>query len=80
MRRSVAFTVTEICAVNCLMAVAAVADPDSIVRIVKVLGMVNVAEGFDDTSSVINGATDLLNAVTGDGKTQCAALDRTALS
>jgi enamine deaminase RidA (YjgF/YER057c/UK114 family) len=31
--------------------------------------MVNVAEGFDDTSSVINGATDLLNAVTGDGKT-----------
>jgi hypothetical protein len=43
-------------------------------------GMVNVAEGFDDTSSVINGATDLLKAVTGDGKTQCAALDRTALS
>jgi enamine deaminase RidA (YjgF/YER057c/UK114 family) len=63
------YKAAEICAVNCLRAVAAVADPDSIVRIVKVLGMVNVAEGFDDTSSVINGATDLLNAVTGDGKT-----------
>ena len=63
------YKAAEICAVNCLRAIAAVADPDSIVRIVKVLGMVNVAEGFDDTSSVINGATDLLNAVLGEGNT-----------
>jgi enamine deaminase RidA (YjgF/YER057c/UK114 family) len=63
------YKAAEICAVNCLRAVAAVADPDSIVRIVKVLGMVNVADGFDDTSSVINGATDLLNAVIGEGST-----------
>lgn len=59
----------EVCAVNCLRAIAAVADPDSIVRIIKVLGMVNVADGFDATPAVINGATDLLNAVVGDNGT-----------
>ena len=59
----------EICAVNCLRAIAAVADPDSIVRIIKVLGMVNVAEGFDATPAVINGATNLLNTVVGDNGT-----------
>jgi enamine deaminase RidA (YjgF/YER057c/UK114 family) len=56
----------EICAVNCLRAIAAVVDIESISRIVKVLGMVNVADGFDDTSSVINGATDLLNKLFGE--------------
>jgi len=55
----------EICAVNCLRAVAAVADLESITRIVKLTGMVNVAPGFNDTSSVINGATEFLNEVFG---------------
>ena len=55
----------EICAFNCLRAVAAVADLDDVTRAVKVLGLVNCADGFRDTSSVINGATDLLNAVFG---------------
>jgi enamine deaminase RidA (YjgF/YER057c/UK114 family) len=53
----------EICAVNCLRAALAVAEAEEIVRVVKVLGMVNVAEGFTQTPAVIDGATELLNAV-----------------
>ena len=53
----------EVCAVNCLRAALAVAEADEIERVVKVLGMVNVAPGFNDTSSVINGATDFLNSM-----------------
>lgn len=53
----------EICAANCLKSALAVARPDEIERVVKVLGMVNVAPGFNDTPSVINGATSFLNEV-----------------
>lgn len=53
----------EICAVNCLRAALAVAEADEIQRVVKLVGMVNVAPGFNDTSTVINGATDFLNEV-----------------
>jgi len=56
----------EICAFNCLRAIGAVADIESIVRVVKVLGMVNVAPGYNDTSSVINGASEFLTKVFGD--------------
>jgi enamine deaminase RidA (YjgF/YER057c/UK114 family) len=53
----------EICAVNCLRAALAVAEAGEIQRVVKLVGMVNVAPGFNDTSTVINGATDFLNEV-----------------
>lgn len=53
----------ELCAVNCLRAALAVADASEIERVVKLVGMVNVADGFNDTSSVINGATTFLNSV-----------------
>lgn len=53
----------EICAFNCLRAVGAVADIEQIERIVKVLGMVNVAAGFDNTSSVINGCSEFLTSI-----------------
>lgn len=56
----------ELCAYNCLRAIGAVADINSIVRIVKVLGMVNVADGFDNTSGVINGASHFLTRVFGE--------------
>lgn len=59
----------EYCAFNCLRAIGAVVDIESVTRIVKMLGMVNVAEGFTDTSRVINGATDFLNAVFGEDNT-----------
>ncbi|PZR01891.1 MAG: LysR family transcriptional regulator [Archangium gephyra] len=52
----------EICAVNCLRAALAVADAAEIERVVKLVGMVNVADGFNDTSSVINGASSFLNS------------------
>ncbi len=57
----------EICAFNCIRAVGAVADIGTIKRIVKVFGMVNVADGFDDTSSVINGCSEFLTKLLGDG-------------
>ncbi len=56
----------EICAFNCLRAAGAVADIESVTRVVKVFGMVNVAEGFDNTSEVINGCSDFLNKVFGE--------------
>ena len=39
---------------------------DDVVRVVKVLGMVNVAPDFDDTPSVIHGCSDLLLEVFGE--------------
>lgn len=59
-------TAAEICAVNCLRAFGAVVDIEDLGRVVKVLGMVNVADGFDDTSSVINGCSDFLRQALGD--------------
>ena len=56
----------EICAFNCLRAAGAVADIESITRVAKVLGMVNVAPGFDQTSEVINGASEFLHKVFGE--------------
>jgi enamine deaminase RidA (YjgF/YER057c/UK114 family) len=56
----------EICAYNCLRAAGAVAPIESVTRVIKMLGMVNVAPGFDQTSEVINGATDFVNKLFGD--------------
>jgi enamine deaminase RidA (YjgF/YER057c/UK114 family) len=53
----------EICVVNGLKAALAVAEADEIERAVKMVGMVNVAPDFNDTSTVINAASDVLNAV-----------------
>ncbi len=54
-------------ALGCLAAVKGiVGDLDKVTRVVKVLGMVNCAEGFHDTPNVIHGCTDLLNELFGD--------------
>lgn len=54
-------------ALNCLVAVKTLAGSlDNVVRIVKVLGMVNVAPDFDKTPEVIHGCSDLLIEVFGD--------------
>jgi enamine deaminase RidA (YjgF/YER057c/UK114 family) len=58
----------EICAFNCICAAGAVVDVESIKRVVKVLGMVNVAEGFDNTSEVINGCSEFINKVFGENE------------
>jgi enamine deaminase RidA (YjgF/YER057c/UK114 family) len=39
---------------------------DRVTRIVKLLGMVNCAPGFNDTPTVVNGCSDLLVEVFGD--------------
>ncbi len=52
---------------NCLASVKAeIGDLDKITRIVKVLGMVNSAPGFEQQPAVINGASDLLIEILGD--------------
>lgn len=42
-----------------------VGDLDKVTRVVKILGMVNCAEGFSNTPAVIHGATDTLIEVFG---------------
>lgn len=54
-------------AVNCLPSIkATLGDLDKVKRVVKLLGMVNCLEGFQDQPRVINGASDLLMEVFGD--------------
>jgi enamine deaminase RidA (YjgF/YER057c/UK114 family) len=57
----------RICALNALAAVASVIDDlDRIVRVVKVVGFVASAPDFTGQPAVINGASELLQAVLGD--------------
>ena len=62
-----AYEGAKMSALNCLQAAHTLVDSiDNIVRVVKVLGMVNVAPGFNDTPNVINGASNLFIEVFGD--------------
>lgn len=45
-----------------------VGDLDKVTRVVKILGMVNCAEGFSNTPAVIHGATDTLIELFGQEK------------
>jgi enamine deaminase RidA (YjgF/YER057c/UK114 family) len=54
------------CALNALAAVGSVADLDSVVRVVKVVGFVASADGFYGQPGVVNGASELLGEVFGD--------------
>jgi enamine deaminase RidA (YjgF/YER057c/UK114 family) len=56
----------RICALNALAAVGSVVDIDAVTRVVKVVGFVASAPGFNGQPSVINGASDLLAEVFGD--------------
>ncbi len=61
------YTGARLCALGCLRAVKSVTGSlDDVVRIVKVLGMVNVAPGFDDTPGVIHGCSHFLREVFGE--------------
>ncbi|MBI3968775.1 MAG: RidA family protein [Chloroflexi bacterium] len=54
-------------ALNCLAAIKGlIGDLDRVVRVVKVLGFVNSAEGFGQQPKVMNGASDLLVAAFGE--------------
>lgn len=62
-----AYEGAKMAALRCLQAVHSLASNiDNVVRVVKVLGMVNVAPDFNDTPSVIHGASDLFIEVFGD--------------
>jgi enamine deaminase RidA (YjgF/YER057c/UK114 family) len=56
----------RICALNALAAVGSVVDIDTVARVVKVVGFVASAPGFNGQPGVINGASDLLADVFGD--------------
>ena len=56
----------RICALNALAAVDSLVGIDAVTRVVKVVGFVASAPGFNGQPSVINGASDLLAEVFGD--------------
>jgi enamine deaminase RidA (YjgF/YER057c/UK114 family) len=56
----------RICALNALAAVNSLVGIDAVTRVVKVVGFVASAPGFNGQPSVINGASDLLAEVFGD--------------
>jgi enamine deaminase RidA (YjgF/YER057c/UK114 family) len=56
----------RICALNALAAVDSLVGIDAVTRVVKVVGFVASAPGFNGQSSVVNGASDLLAQVFGD--------------
>ena len=55
----------RICGLNALAAVHALVGIDSVMRIVKVVGFVASAPGFNGQPAVINGASELLGEVFG---------------
>ena len=60
------YEAARFCALNNLRAIKTVSGSlDNILRVVKVLGMVNAAPGFDDTPGVINGCSDFIREVFG---------------
>ncbi|MDT7572813.1 MAG: hypothetical protein QOE05_2987 [Actinomycetota bacterium] len=70
----------QTCALNALAAVGSVADLDSVVRVVKVVGFVASAPGFYGQPGVVNGASELLGNVFGDaGKHARSAVGVAAL-
>lgn len=56
----------RICALNALAAIDSLVGIDAVTRVVKVVGFVASAPGFNGQPSVINGASELLAEVFGD--------------
>jgi enamine deaminase RidA (YjgF/YER057c/UK114 family) len=57
------------CILGCLGSVEwLIGDLNKVTRVVKILGMVNCAEGFSNTPAVIHGATDTLIEIFGQEK------------
>jgi enamine deaminase RidA (YjgF/YER057c/UK114 family) len=71
----------RLCILACLASLKAeIGDLDRVTRIVKLLGFVSCAKGFDATSHVIDGASDLLELVFGErGRHARAAIGTTVL-
>ncbi|MFD6155842.1 RidA family protein [Nocardia sp. NPDC060256] len=56
----------QLCALNALAAVHDLVGLDAVVRVVKVVGFVASAPGYNDQPIVINGASEFLGEVFGD--------------
>jgi enamine deaminase RidA (YjgF/YER057c/UK114 family) len=56
----------RICALNALAAVDSLVGIDAVTQVVKVVGFVASAPGFNGQPGVVNGASDLLSEVFGD--------------
>ncbi|MEZ0349844.1 RidA family protein [Mycobacterium sp. pR1184] len=56
----------RLCALNALAAVNSLAGIDAVTRVVKVVGFVASAPGFNGQPGVVNGASELLGEVFGD--------------
>jgi enamine deaminase RidA (YjgF/YER057c/UK114 family) len=56
----------RICALNALAAVNSLVGVDAVTRVVKVVGFVASASGFNGQPGVVNGASDLLAEVFGE--------------
>lgn len=62
-----AYEGARLSALNCLQAVRTlIGSLDDVIRVVKILGMVNAAPDFNDTPGVIHGASDLFREVFGE--------------
>ncbi len=60
------YEAAKVCAINCLSAIKGLAGSlDNIERIVKVVGFVNSAPGFNMQPKVINGASEFIGEVFG---------------
>ena len=59
-------TLARTCALNALAAVHSLVGVDAVTRVVKVVGFVASAPGFNGQPGVINGASQLLGEVFGD--------------
>lgn len=61
------YEAAKVCALNCLSVVKAqIGSLDKIERVVKVVGFVNSAAGFNMQPKVINGASELIGQIFGD--------------
>lgn len=61
------YEAAKVCALNCLGVIKnLIGDLDKIEQVVKVVGFVNSADGFNMQPKVINGASELLGAVFGE--------------
>jgi enamine deaminase RidA (YjgF/YER057c/UK114 family) len=59
-------SLARVCALNALAAVGSVAPLDTVTRVVKVVGFVASAPGFNGQPGVINGASELFTEIFGD--------------
>jgi enamine deaminase RidA (YjgF/YER057c/UK114 family) len=62
-----AYPLARTCALNALAAIHALVGLDSVVRVVKVVGFVASTADFTGQPGVVNGASELLGEVFGDG-------------